>query len=233
MATPRKGYWLEGKRLPSVTTILGRFKESGGLMHWAFAQGLEQGQAIASDPENAEAPNLYRKRDEAANAGTLAHEMVEQFINGNDHLALLKDVPQELAQPALNAFQQFREWHENNKIEIISHWQEIQMVSTKHGFGGTPDAIGRNVNGELVLLDWKTSNGVYGDYLLQLAAYKELWEENNPDQPITGGFYICRFSKDFPDFAAHYYGDLNAEWDMFSLLLKAYRIDKEVKKRVK
>jgi len=233
MATPKKGYWIDGKRLPSVTTVLGRFKESGALMHWAFSQGLEQGEAIGRDPDNAEAPNLYKKRDEAANAGTLAHEMVEAYIRGQDHLALLSDVPEILAKQALNAFQQFREWHENNKIEIISDWQEIQMVSEKHRYGGTPDAIGRNVSGELVLLDWKTSNGVYSDYLLQLAAYKELWEENYPDRPINGGFYICRFSKDFPDFAAHFYGDLDQEWKMFKLLREAYGIDKEVKKRTK
>ena len=30
-----------GNRLPSVTTIIGRFKESGGLLYWANQQGLE------------------------------------------------------------------------------------------------------------------------------------------------------------------------------------------------
>ena len=107
------------------------------------------------------------------------------------------------------------------------------MMSHKYKFGGTPDAIGRNTNGELVLLDWKTSNGVYSDYLLQLAAYKALWEEENPDKPITGGFYILRFSKDFPDFSAHYYGELDIPWRMFKALRACYDFDKETKKRVK
>jgi hypothetical protein len=30
-----------GNRLPSVTTIIGRFKDSGGLLYWANQQGLE------------------------------------------------------------------------------------------------------------------------------------------------------------------------------------------------
>ena len=30
-----------GNRLPSVTSIIGRFKESGGLLYWANRQGLE------------------------------------------------------------------------------------------------------------------------------------------------------------------------------------------------
>ena len=41
MATPKQGYWLEGQRLPSVTTVLSRFKDSGGLIHWAWSLGKE------------------------------------------------------------------------------------------------------------------------------------------------------------------------------------------------
>ena len=225
MATPKKGYWLEvdgkKKRLPGVTTVLGRFKESGGLMQWAFKQGQE-GKA-----------SLYEERDEAAECGTLAHEMVELYINNDDYMGVLKGVGKNRAEQALNAFQMFREWQDNNKIEIISEYQEIQMVSHKHHFGGTPDAIGRNTNGELILLDWKTSNSVYQDYLLQLAAYRILWEENHPKEPITGGYYLCRFSKEFPDFSTHFYGELEKAERMFLLLLEAYTIDKELKKRVK
>ena len=60
-----------GQRLPSVTTIISRFKESGGLIHWAWNLGRE-GQD-------------YRQvRDEAADAGTLAHAMIEE-----DNLGML------------------------------------------------------------------------------------------------------------------------------------------------
>ena len=57
----------EGKRLPSVTTIIGRFKDSGGFVHWAWDLGI---QGID-----------YRKvRDAAADAGTIAHHLVEADI---------------------------------------------------------------------------------------------------------------------------------------------------------
>lgn len=225
MATPKKGYWLENaqgkkERLPSVTTILGRFKESGGLMYWAHQQGLK-------------GKELYEERDEAAECGTLAHEMVEKYINREDYMDVLDNVPEAKAVQALNAFQMFREWQDNNKIEIISEWQELQLMSHKHRYGGTPDAIGRNVDGQLILLDWKTSNAVYQDYLLQLAAYKVLWEETYPDRPITGGYYLCRFSKEFPDFSTHYFGELTMAEKMFLLLREAFSLDKVLKKRVK
>jgi len=220
MATPKKGYYnAAGKRIPGVTTILGRFKESGALMHWAFKQGQE-GKA-----------HLYEERDQAANTGTLAHEMVENYVNGANPMSILKGHDSATKEGALNAYQMFREWHENSKIEIISKWQEIQMVSEAHQYGGTPDAIGRDAKGRLCLLDWKTSNSVYSDYGLQLAGYAQLWEENNPGDPITGGFHICRFSKDHPDFSHHYYADLSLEWQQFQAYREAYTRDKAISKR--
>ena len=121
MATPKKGYWLDGKRLPSVTTIIGRFKESGGLIRWAFYQGVEQGQAIAEGTRT-EPPALYEQRDKAGQIGTLAHEMVEAYVNGENHLKLLlPEYGADANEQALNAFQQFRTWLENSKIEIIQN----------------------------------------------------------------------------------------------------------------
>jgi hypothetical protein len=43
MAHPSGGYHnKDGQRVPGTTTIIGRFKDSGGLMYWA----KDQGQAI-------------------------------------------------------------------------------------------------------------------------------------------------------------------------------------------
>lgn len=104
------------------------------------------------------------------------------------------------------------------------------MVSEQYRFGGTPDAIGK-VDGELCLIDWKTSNSVYSDYLIQIAAYKHLWEENHPGQLITGGYHLCRFAKENGDFAHHYYPDLEEAWRLFLLFREAYDIDKVLRKR--
>lgn len=53
-----------GNRLPSVTTIIGRFKESGGLLYWANQQGLE-------------GKTLDQARAEVTTPGTLAHKAVK------------------------------------------------------------------------------------------------------------------------------------------------------------
>ena len=115
-----------------------------------------------------------------------------------------------------------------SKLEIVA--QEMQLVSEQYRFGGTPDAIGM-IRGELCLVDWKTSNGIYSDYLLQIAAYRLLWEENHPDQPLNGGFHLCRFSKEHGDFAHHYFRELDDARKMFIHLRAAYEFDATLKKR--
>lgn len=190
-------------------------------MYWAFNQGKAA--------ERGEIEKLYDKRDEAAESGTLAHEMVEAHIKGNDHAeCITDDTPEQTAGEAIAAFDAYKHWASMTKLKIVE--QEMPLVSEKYQFGGCPDAIGE-IDGELCLADWKTSNGVYPDYLIQLAAYKQLWEENHPDRPLTGGFHLCRFAKSHGDFAHHYYPDLSEAWEQFKLFLQAYQIDKELKKR--
>jgi hypothetical protein len=220
MPTPRKGYFLaDGTKVPGTTTILGRFKESGALLKWAWNRGREF-------------PNedLYATRDEAGNVGTAAHAMVEARIAGEDpekrEELLALDAPGR--EKARNAFSMYEAWAAQSRLEIVA--QEMQLVSETYRFGGTPDAIGR-IGAELCLVDWKTSNGVYSDYLLQLAAYRLLWEEVHPDQPLTGGFHLCRFSKEHGDFAHHYYRELDSAREMFIHLRAAYEFDKELRKR--
>lgn len=75
MPHPTQGYRLkDGTRVPGVTTIIGRFKDSGALLYWA----CEQGKAI----ERGEISKLYDKRDSSAESGTICHDLVEKFLKG-------------------------------------------------------------------------------------------------------------------------------------------------------
>lgn len=220
MPHPRKGYFLaDGTKVPGTTTILARFKDSGALIRWAWKRGKDF-------PDE----DLYASRDDAANIGTAAHAMVELRIRGKDPESAdeLKALDAQGQQKARNAFGMYEKWAAMSNLEIVD--QEMQLVSEIYRFGGTPDAIGR-VGGELCLIDWKTSNGVYADYLLQIAAYRLLWEESHPDMPLCGGFHLCRFSKEHGDFAHHYYGELESAAKMFIHLRAAYEYDAELKRR--
>ena len=215
MPHPTKGYKIDGKAVPGTTTIIGRFKDSGALLYWA----CEQGKAI----ERGEIEKLYDRRDEAAEAGTDAHALVEAHISG-------LPLPAFPSLPAKQGFENYLQWERDNRIKITN--QEMVLTSVLYQFGGCPDAIGVDSQGRTVILDWKTSNGVYPDYLIQLAAYRQLWDENNPDNPITGGFHLLRFSKEHADFAHHYWSELDDAWEQFKLFRRAYDLDKLLKKRV-
>jgi hypothetical protein len=214
MPTARAGYHTQdGKRVPSVTTIISKFKESGGLVHWAWDLGIQ-------------GKDYRQVRDDAANAGTLAHSLVEQWITKQP---LKVDGDEETTKKAYNAFNIFLEWAEQTKLEVTD--TEVALVSERHRFGGTLDAM--LVNGKRSLGDWKTSNSVYSDYLFQLAGYAILWEEAHPDRPIEGGYHLMRFSKDFPDFGHHYYAELEDAKRGFLLMRELYDIKATLDKRVK
>ena len=222
MPTPKDGYRLaDGTRVPGTTTIIGRFKNSSALMGWAFKQGKSG------------ARSLYEKAEEAAEIGTVAHGMVELHIKGAGEREIQIYLEDALIDPgmcakAATAYEAYKAWAENFKVKIIA--QEIQLVSEKYRYGGTPDAVGL-IGNQLVLLDWKTSNGVYADYIIQLAAYQNLWNENNPDRPITGGAHLLRFSKEKADFAHHYFSDLTDEWEQFKDFRRCYERDKRIERR--
>ena len=161
-----------GNRLPSVTTIIGRFKESGGLLYWANQQGLE-------------GKTLDQARAEVTTPGTLAHKAVEDHINGRPETALRG--AGEVTEKARNAYAAYLHWEAMNRITF--RHTEVSLASEQHAFGGTLDAVGM-IGNELILLDWKCANAVYADYLYQLAAYGLLWNENYPGHPPAGGFHF-------------------------------------------
>ncbi len=204
-----------GTRVPSVTTILSRFKESGGLLYWANQCGLE-------------GKTLDEARVPAATAGTMAHDMVESHLKKEPLPELEGD--EAIIAKAKSAYDVFLKWMAGHKITI--RHTEVSLVSEKHKFGGRLDAIGIEGN-QLVLLDWKTSNAVYADYILQLAGYKTLWEENYPEHPLVGGFHLCRFAKEEGDFSHHYFPKLDAEVECFLHMRQLYDMVKKVEKRVK
>jgi len=242
MATPKDGYYFNGNRLVGTTTVIGRFGDSGGLKYWCWEQGYKQGK----DNKPFKFMDAAKK---AADIGTAAHAMIEAHINGdNPDDTLLSLLPQEAAdlgndiefvQKANNAYEMYLKWERQTKVKMLSKYQEIQLVSPEYKYGGTPDAIGE-IDGEIVLLDWKSSNGLYPDMLLQLSAYNHLINEGirmDTGEPlglkITGGFHLCRFAKEFPDFGHHYFGSLDYEWEQFKDYLRCYERDKKIKQRAK
>lgn len=204
----------DGIRVPGTTTIIGRAKhDAGGLIHWAYECGLK-------------GIDYREARDSAASIGSIAHDMVEAHIKGTN--INLDGHRTDWVVKAKKSFKAFIEWA--NASELKADATEIPLVSEQYQYGGCPDVI--FVKGKRSLGDWKTSSNVYADYLLQLAAYKNLWEENYPNKPIEGGAHLIRFDKEYGDFHHHYYSDLDDAWEAFKCERQLYNLMKKLKKRV-
>lgn len=207
-----------GQKVPSVTTILSRFKDSGGLLYWANKIGLK-------------GKTLDEGRDPAAAAGTIAHELVEWDIKGQKTpYPTWPDTNPETVAKGEAAFGSYKKWAAMTLLEV--RHTEVALVSERYKFGGRLDAMGV-VGNELVLLDWKSSNSVYVDYTLQMAAYGALWHEHYPTHPIVGGYYLCRFAKEEGDYGVHHFPKLDRELVAFLKMRELYDLMKDCEKRVK
>lgn len=145
----------DGKRLPSVTQVLSVAWAKPALIAWAHREGA------AGRP-------LNKARDDAAEAGTAAHELILAHIGG---------APADLTQYSIDAGATARISDHHAKAWIAEHTfepvvVETSMISTTMGYGGTPDWYGL-LDDIPTVLDIKTG-GLYPEQLVQAAAYRLL-----------------------------------------------------------
>jgi hypothetical protein len=195
-----------GKRLPSVTTILGVLNKPQ-LVNWAYKLGKD-------------GKDMKAVQDSAMSTGTLLHYLIT--------CELMKEKPDQAYLDEFTLRDQrycnncLLSWEKDKVIEVIEC--ERPMVSEKFGYGGTPDLLAY-INGKLCLCDFKSSNGIYIDYWYQLAAYGNLIEECVPDQPLIEQYHVLRFGKDDNDqFEDKFLTDLDNHWDIFHSCLQIYKL---------
>lgn len=160
MPTPKAGYWLNGKRVPSVSTILGNLGWGNErLMAWSADLGL---QGID-----------YRvERQTACDIGTCAYDMIDCHLHGR--LLEIGKFPEDIIDQALTPYAAFRAWLVDNALEVVA--TEFPLVSSALRYGGTPDALVR-MHREPVLIDFKTSKWLFPKHVIQVVAYMDLIAE--------------------------------------------------------
>lgn len=205
----------KGERVPGVTTVIGGNLgwSKDALMYWAWDQGINGKDFRAS-------------RDKAADTGTIAHAMVEHEVKGErfDWPALGQEMGgnAEQIKQAENAFNAFCEWKELVKFELL--FSEHLLVSEVHQFGGQIDIAA--VQKKRAIIDIKTSNAIYADHKIQIAAYGQLWNEHYPKEPIEA-YYILQLGKD-GSFTYYYFPELNEHFRAFLLLRELHDLKKKL-----
>lgn len=210
----------EDQKVKGVTTILNNIgwnKEP--LKYWAWKCGCD-------------GINYKEATKNACDAGTLGHYLVECLIKKTVPAPeYLNTFTPEITEQGYKALSNFKKWASAVKFKVVC--TEVHLVSETYQYGLTPDCIA-TIGKELALFDWKTSNGVYIEMLLQMYAYKVGWEEVNPDKPLVGGVHLVRFTKEAASFHHHHWGwnDLfqAGVWDSFQAALTLDRTKKRLEK---
>lgn len=205
---PRYGYKLT---VPSVTTITGLLNKPA-LVGWAWRLGRE-----GRDHEEA--------RNAAANAGTIAHQAIEEHIHGGNPARVLSDErePEEQRDKAARAFARFLGWEAEYQPEYIA--TELPLVSWNHRFGGTVDLVCR-IGGVLHICDHKTGRGPYAEQLVQLAAYAHLMAEARETPERVALLLLGDDTRKLHN--SYAFAELGPPWREFLALLDAYHEQRAV-----
>jgi hypothetical protein len=159
----KHAYRLNGKRLTSVTTVLGGGIPKPMLVDWAAREAAKFATENPGAPFDAIARAHRDKRDKAAVRGTAVHNLAEQLVHGE-----AVEVPEELA-PYIDGYLRFLD-----TFEVAPLMTERTVLLADLGVAGRFDLIATSPHlnhGEPFIADVKTSSGVYRETAAQLAAY--------------------------------------------------------------
>jgi len=170
-------YTVEGKEVPSSTGIL-KVINKPALIYWALNVGgeyLESNLPVGKAIDEIEKVSLIdgMKREhrlvskKASNIGTLVHDCIEKYIKKKID-GSYSDFDYPVNEAAVNSVLAFLEWEQQHDIKYLR--SESKVYSIQHNYAGTDD-IEAIIDGELGIIDLKTSSGIYPEYFLQLASY--------------------------------------------------------------
>ena len=218
-------YRVEGYEdlFPSVTTVL-KVISKPALIRWSRDVALESVRAALSHETGSMTlvtPDWIEQiisdarrrpdeqRDQAADFGSQAHLLIDEIIQGKE-----PEIPQNMV-PVVTGFEK---WRQDAGLQITV--TEKMVYSAKYGYAGSMDAVAYR-GSRLVALDWKTSNGLYPENALQVAAYAKALEEMSGEQ--VQEVWVVRFGKSTPEFEARQVLDLETAFTTFRAALYLWK----------
>lgn len=217
--------------IPSVTKVLDALNKPV-LPRWAAREtadyvgrtlkpgvGLNEIQ-IANLVKDAKAAP-WRKSSDAADIGSLVHAYAEAYVLGQE--------PSMPIHPEAQAcVRSFLRWIQLDNV-VITHHAERKMLymGLPHAYAGTCDLVA-TINGKLAIADFKTSTGIWPEYRLQLAAYRQAYGEETGEW--ADECWCLRFGKDGA-FEAACYTDHDTDWQAFQACLEVHHWQQSVARK--
>jgi hypothetical protein len=172
----RRYYQRNGKYYPSVTSILQFMPKNKFFENWLKDVG-----------HNADI--IARK---AADEGTQVHEAAENYLKGDKISWINENGNSNYSLEVWKMILRFHDFWSTHKPTLIE--SEIHLFSDIYQYAGTCDLI-VEMNGEIWILDIKTSNSLHTSYDLQLAAYAQAWNEDFAEKVTRAGILWLKSSK--------------------------------------
>ena len=194
-----------GDRCVGVTTVLGLLDKPA--IHYWIAKITKAGY------------DWVKYKDNLADIGTITHLRILCHLKGIEP-DLAEYAPADVKQSD-NCMLSFTEWEKTHKLEPIC--LEIPWTSDVYNYGGTADYLGL-VNGRLELIDFKTGSGLYSDYFIQLAAYRQLAQELGHKVEHARLLRIGRDNNE--GFEERLITKFDNEFELFKHLLAIYNLQK-------
>ncbi len=223
-------YYLDGKKLTGVTTILGTIAKPQ-LIPWAARMAVEhierevailvsdsgdnwmtvlsqKWSEILTTAKSAHA----KKRDTRATEGTDTHAEVEKYVR------MMIDQSGGVAQPEpeMENIQPFIGWACKNNVKFLL--SEKRVFSKEHFYAGTLDIV-LEKDGKTLIADIKTGKAIYPTYYYQMAGYQICLEEMG--EKIDGAV-VLRLGED-GSFEDQYRFDFATDKSAFMGALAIYR----------
>ena len=151
-------YRRNGEYYPSITYVLSYYPKGKYFEDWLKQVGYA-------------ADHIVKR---AGEEGTQVHGMIEDYLNGKE-LSFLDDFDNPQYNPDVwQMFIKFVDWWETYNPTLIE--PEVHLFSDKYKVAGTCDLV-CEIDGELWIIDFKTSNHLQTTYDLQTAIYAQCFEE--------------------------------------------------------
>ena len=143
--------------MPSVTTVLNILSKGPFFEKWLASKTAEESKQLT---------------DTAADLGTRVHALIEDFINIKLGTSLGETI--KAKEDEILTYKAFLQWHGKYQPGYLK--SELFLYSKKHKYAGTTDFIAM-IDGEVCLVDIKTSARCYDTMGLQLSAYAHAYTE--------------------------------------------------------
>ena len=181
-------YFIGEEYYPAVTKILswGMYTPVQ-LMDWRGRVGNEVAEEIMNS---------------AGDRGSMIHDLLENLINGADI-----DLTKMASRDAHLAYNGFGGWLAEYQPKFLKLKDfnlatygksklgtEFTVASEEYKFAGTVDLL-CEIDGEVWIVDFKTSKGVYDSHMLQITAYQQAFEEMTGIKPRRGILHLKNTTK--------------------------------------